>query len=219
MYIRLLAALFLAVPPVAADQWIAWRIPTSGTNVRNGCTSSGSLVLAARVDDDRVERVRFFDPHCEPGFDGLSPSMRTMTPEASIAWLESHTRNADEPDDLVTAIALHDRDAAVPALIRLARNEPDRKARRQALFWLGQKAGSKAAAELRRAVDEDPDEDVKEHAVFAISQLPRERAVPLLIELAKTNKNAAVRKRALFWLAQTDDPRALDTIAEILGVE
>jgi hypothetical protein len=219
MLMRILIALFLSLPAFAAEQWIAWRIPTRGTRVSNGCVSTGSLVLALRVENDRVERVKFFDPHCEPGFDGLQLAMRTMTAEASIAWLESHTRNALEPDDVVTAIALHDHDAAVPALVRLARRETSRKARRQALFWLGQKAGSKAEGELRRAVDEDPDDDVKEHAVFAISQLPRERAVPLLIDLAKTNKNPRVRKRALFWLAQTDDPRALDTIAQILGVE
>ena len=75
---------------------------------------------------------------------------------------------------------------------------------------------TKAAGELRRAVDEDPDDDVREHAVFAISQLPRERSVPLLIDLVRNHKSAQVREKAMFWLAQTNDPRALDLIEEIL---
>jgi hypothetical protein len=42
-------------------------------------------------------------------------------------------------------IATHDHPRVVPELIRLARNDP-RKTCKHALFWLGQKAGEKAAA-------------------------------------------------------------------------
>lgn len=214
---RLLLALFAAVP-LFADHWIAWQVP-SRSNVRvNGsfyCESS-RLVMALRMDGDAIEDVRFLNPDCEPDMDGLKPEMRTMTPEASIEFLTTRIRTAGDPDEVVTAIALHEHEKVVPALIQLARNDPDREARRQAIFWLGQKAGDKAIGELRRSVDEDPDDDVREHAVFAISQLPNDRAVPLLIELVKTHKSAAVRKKALFWLSQSGDPRALDLIESIL---
>jgi hypothetical protein len=218
---RLLLALFVATPMLAAE-WIGWTIPTrSSTRVNyrgndNYCAGSGRLVLAVRMDGDVVEDLRFFDPVCEPGFDGLAIEMRTMTPEASIDWLAAHLGKADEEEELVTAIALHEDDKVVPTLIPLARNNPDRDVRRQAIFWLGQKAGTKAAAELRRSVDEDPDDEVRQHAVFAISQLPQDRSVPMLVELIKTHKSRKVRERAMFWLAQTDDPRALDLIEAIL---
>jgi len=218
---RLLLALFVATPMLAAE-WIGWTIPTrSSTRVNyrgndNYCAGSGRLVLAVRMDGDVVEDLRFFDPVCEPGFDGLAIEMRTMTPEASIDWLVAHLGTADDEKELVTAIALHEDDKVVPTLIPLARNNPERDVRRQAIFWLGQKAGAKAAAELRRAVDEDPDDEVRQHAVFAISQLPQDRSVPMLIELIKTHKSRKVRERAMFWLAQTDDPRALDLIESIL---
>ena len=216
---RLLLALFIATPLFAAN-WIAWRIPTRN-NVRvNGwhqCVSTGQLVMALRMDKTTIEDVRFFDPVCEPDFDGLQLEMREMTPEASIDFLASHLRAANDPDEVVTAIALHEHEKVVPLLIPLARTDPSTEVRRQALFWLGQKAGAKAAGELRRAVDEDPEDTVKEHAVFAISQLPNDRAVPMLIELVKTHKSRRVRERAMFWLAQTEDPRALDLIESILA--
>lgn len=218
---RLLLALFVATPMLAA-QWIGWNIPTrSSTRINyrgndNYCAGSGRLVLAVRMDGDVVEDLRFFDPVCEPDFDGLAIEMRTMTPAASIDWLVAHLATADDEKELVTAIALHEDDKVVPTLIPLARSNPDRDVRRQAIFWLGQKAGAKAASELRRAVDEDPDDEVRQHAVFAISQLPQDRSVPMLIELIKTHKSRKVRERAMFWLAQTDDPRALDLIESIL---
>lgn len=221
---RLLFALFVAMPvvmPVFAANWIGWSIPTRNDvhinyNGWSHCQSTGRIVLAAQMDKEVVEDIRFFDPVCEPDFDGLAIEMRTMTPEASIDWLVAHLKTADEPKELITAIALHEDDKVVPTLIPLARNNPDTDVRRHAIFWLGQKAGVKAAAELRRAVDDDPDEEVRKHAVFAISQLPQDRAVPMLIELVKTHKSREVRKRAMFWLAQTGDPRALDLIESIL---
>lgn len=214
---RLLLALFIAVP-LFADNWIAWRIPTRN-NVRvsgRQVCSSGEILLALRMDKAVIEDVRFFDPVCDPDFDDLKLETRTMTPEASIDFLVSHLRAANDQDEVVTAIALHEHEKVVPALIPLARQDPSVKVRRHALFWLGQKAGQKAAGELRRAVEEDPNDDVKEHAVFAISQLPADRAVPMLIELVKTNKSRKVRERALFWLSQTGDPRAIDLIESIL---
>lgn len=221
---RLLAlatAVALTLPLLAAEKWIGWRIPTRGStrvtfNGTHQCVSSGATILALRVEGDRIDDVRFFDPVCDPGFDGLAIEMRTMTPAASIDYLASRLNEASDPDEIVTAIALHDHEKVVPTLIPLARSSRRSDVRRQALFWLGQQAGEKAASELRHAVDNDPDDDVRQHAVFAISQLPRDRAVPLLIELVKTHKSRRVREKAMFWLAQTDDPRALDLIESIL---
>lgn len=175
------------------------------------------MLLVARVEHGKVRNVRLFSASC--GLDGQGKTIQLLTnvsPESSIDYLLGQIRNADREGQLLAALSLHDHPQVDPALIQLARHDPDKEVRRHALFWLGQKAGTKVAGELRRAIDEDPDEDVKQHAVFAISQLPRDRSVPLLIDLIKTHKNRAVRERALFWLAQTDDPRALDLIEGIL---
>ena len=175
------------------------------------------MLLVARVQEGKVRNVRVFGASCQ--LDGQGKTIQLLTnvsPESSIDYLLAQIRNADREGQLLAALSLHDHPRVVPALIQLARHDPDKEIRRHALFWLGQKAGTKVAGELRRAIDEDPDDDVKQHAVFAISQLPAQRSVPLLIDLIKTHKSRAVRERAMFWLAQTGDPRALDLIEGIL---
>jgi hypothetical protein len=183
----------------------------------DGPIAMTEMLLVARVQEGKIRNVRVFGASCE--LDGQGKTIQLLTnvsPESSIDYLLSQIRNADREGQLLAALSLHDHPRVVPALIQLARHDPDSEVRRHAIFWLGQKAGAKVAGELRRAIDEDPDDDVKQHAVFAISQLPLERSVPLLIELVKTHKNRAVRERAMFWLAQTDDPRALELIEGIL---
>jgi hypothetical protein len=183
----------------------------------DGPTAMTDMLLVVRVEAGKVQHVRIFNASCP--LDGQGKTIQLLThvmPDSSIDYLLSQIRNADREGEMMVALSLHEHPRVVPALIQLARHDPDTEVRRQAIFWLGQKAGAKVAGELRRAVDEDPDIEVKKHAVFAISQLPPERSVPLLIDLVKTHKNREVRERAMFWLAQTDDPRALDLIEGIL---
>jgi HEAT repeat protein len=108
------------------------------------------------------------------------------------------------------------KDGGVDELIRVARTGPDAATRGEAVFWLGQKAGQKAAATIVERIDQDPETEVKKRAVFSLSQLPKDEGVPLLINVARTNKNPEVRKQAMFWLGQSRDPRAIEFFAEIL---
>jgi HEAT repeat protein len=89
--------------------------------------------------------------------------------------------------------------------------------RGEAIFWLAQKAGRKAASAITDAIANDPETKVKERAVFALSQLPTDDGVPRLIDVARTNRNPAVRKQAIFWLGQSRDPRALTFFEEVLA--
>jgi hypothetical protein len=217
--------------------WAAWTVPTAGHSIScDRCTLDGNrgnysisdddgmpfttkMLIVTRLEQGKVRRVRFFNTTCPIEGNGETVYVLTnASPDSSIDFLRGSLNDADREGQIIAAISLHEGPRVVPMLIDLARHDASTKVRRDALFWLGQKAGEKAAGELRRAIDEDPNEDVKEQAVFAISQLPANRSVPLLIDLVKTHKNRAVRKRAMFWLAQTNDPRALDTIQEILGV-
>ena len=207
---------------------IAWRIETHGVylcccNDRNQNITIGNdnrnhveydeIFLIATLDGGKVTKLKMTEPGC-PLKSGTR-LIENVAPDASLDFLLEHV--ADDEDRLVAAIAMHDQPRVVTELIGLARNHRNKEVRRDAVFWLGQRAGDKAAAELERVIDEDPEDDVREHAVFAVSQLPADRAVPILIKLVKTHDRPAVRKRAMFWLAQTGDPRALDLIEEILN--
>src|SRR5262249_39753392 len=105
----------------------------------------------------------------------------------------------------------------IEELIKIAEAEPDREVKKQALFWLGQKAGERSLKVLGDAAySADGDTEVQKQAVFAISQRRDSEAVPLLINIAKTHPKAEVRKQALFWLGQSNDERALKLFKEIL---
>jgi hypothetical protein len=105
----------------------------------------------------------------------------------------------------------------IDTLVQLARHDGHAGVRRQALFWLGQKAGERAAGEIGRALDEDPDREVRKHAVFALSQLPAGEGVPRLIAVARSHRDPAVRKQAMFWLGQSGDERALAFFEDVLS--
>ena len=102
------------------------------------------------------------------------------------------------------------------AALGLARTDASPRIRGEAIFWLAQKAGQKAAAAITERIEQDPDTEVKKRAVFALSQMPKDEGVPLLINVARTHTNPAVRKQAMFWLGQSKDPRAVEFFAEIL---
>jgi hypothetical protein len=215
---------------IGSSGWFGWKVPIRGHSICcNRCSldsnrgfsingdedlsTSSEMLIAVRVEGGKIRKLRLFDGSCKVDKVQMLTNIST---EDSVDYLLSQIPNADREGELMAALSMHDHPRVVPALIQLARHDPESETRRHAIFWLGQKAGEKVAGELRRAVDEDPDDDVKQHAVFAISQLPRERSVPLLIELVKTHKNRNVRERAMFWLAQTGDPRAIDLIESIL---
>jgi HEAT repeat protein len=100
----------------------------------------------------------------------------------------------------------------------VAESDADRELRKQALFWLGQRAGKRSLEVLGNVVEKsDDDTEVQKQAVFAISQRPKDEAIPLLIKIAKTHPKPAVRKQAMFWLGQTGDERALEFFKEILA--
>jgi HEAT repeat protein len=212
--LTLLVSLVLAFT-VPESGRVAWKVPTQSRVHWNSCCASScnEVTIIATMKQGKLEDLDLHDCECE-GRGEKAQFLSDVDPESSIAFLLAHLR--EEPRKIITAIALHEHPRVVTELIALARNDRDKDVRRHSLFWLGQRAGEKAAAELRRAVDEDPDDDVRQHAVFAISQLPKERSVPILIDLAKTHKSRGVRKKAMFWLAQTNDPRAVDLFEEIL---
>jgi hypothetical protein len=180
-------------------------------NNRKNYVEHGEIYLLATIEQGRIDRLRMLEPTCPI----TATRIENVTGDASLDFLREHVT---DDKHVITAIATHDHPRVVNELIALARKHASSSIRRDAIFWLGQKAGEKAAGELRAAVDDDPEDEVRERAVFAISQLPRERSVPLLVDLVKTHKRPAVRERAMFWLAQTGDERALTLIEEILGV-
>ncbi|MFN0124455.1 MAG: HEAT repeat domain-containing protein, partial [Blastocatellia bacterium] len=108
-------------------------------------------------------------------------------------------------------------DDAVTFLIDVSQKDSDQELRKQAIFWLGQKAGQRSLQVLGDTIDSnDASTEVQKQAVFALSRRPHDEAIPALIRVARTHQKAEVRKQAMFWLGQSGDPRAIDLFREIL---
>ena len=187
-----------------------------------------TILVLFRAEQGRLERIRTYSAGCALDAGGLPVVWLTdVRPAESVRLLRSLVasgvseaseekggRWVEEP--ALAALAFHADPSALEALIALARQDASGHVRGQALFWLAQRAGSKVAGVITRAIEDDPETDVKKRAVFALSQLPHDEGVPLLIDTARKNRNAAVRKQAMFWLGQSNDPRALAFFEEVL---
>jgi hypothetical protein len=119
-------------------------------------------------------------------------------------------------DGLVFALYALRGAGSVSALIDLAKHDPETEIRKEAIFWLGQRASAAAVATLAEVIASPEVLEVKKHAVFALSQLPGEKGTPMLLEIARKNPSPALRKTAIFWLGESGDPRALQFFEEVL---
>jgi len=136
---------------------------------------------------------------------------------ALLKDIYGRTNERELKEQVIFALTLSDSKDAVEELIRLAKSERNVEVKKNAIFWLGQKASQESVKTLKDLVDEPNGEvEVKDSAVFAISQLPKDKAVPMLVAIARENKSPAVRKKAIFWLGQTGDEEALKLFQEIL---
>ncbi len=141
----------------------------------------------------------------------------------TLQSLFQSVNNREVKKQLVFAVSVHGnkeagQDEAINYLINIATSEKDVEVKKQAIFWLGQKAGDRSLKVLGDTVNSnDADTEVQKQAVFAISQRSKDEAVPLLIDIAKTHTKAEVRKQAIFWLGQTGDERAVTFFKELLS--
>ena len=186
---------------------------------------TAQAIVLYRVENGQVGKIRAYSSGCRLDAGGLPVHWLTNVRAGdSVALLASFaersnaegTRKKSLLDSALMAIAAHRDPAAERSLVHLARDNASSRVRGQAMFWLAQKAGSKAAGVITDIVENDPDTQIKVRAVFALSQLPPDEGVPKLIDVARKNSNPKVRKQAIFWLGQSKDPRALRFFEEIL---
>jgi len=221
---------------IAQPAWIGYAVKTRPHDGQDGCWSDGTnrrrsgtplklegtdeLYVLFRVDQRQVGRITFASPECQLDAGGLTVHWLTgVSAGESVDYLATFVDGKSTrhlANEAIVAIALHGDPASLDRLIGLARNNQDSRVRAAALFWVGQRAGDKAASTITDALDNDPDTEVKKRAVFALSQLPKDEGVPKLIDVARKHRNPEVRRQAMFWLGQSNDPRALAFFEEVL---
>ena len=138
--------------------------------------------------------------------------------EAVDYLLDSATRGSRKAaTEAIFPATIADSVVVWPRLLQIARDDSrQREVRKQAVFWMSQAAGEKAAEGLAEVVgDASGDREVRLQAVFALSQR-HEDGVVALLNVARTSKDPEIRKRAIFWLGQSKDERALAYFESIL---
>ena len=137
--------------------------------------------------------------------------------EQALFWLSQKTQSK-EAIQLMEHVALNDpnyevRDKAVfalsqvregkgvEALKRIAGTAKDAAARKNAVFWLGQKAKTADVLQfLEKVALEDSIAEIRKTALLTLSQAPDGHGA--LMKIGRTAKNANTRQEAVFWLGQ-----------------
>jgi HEAT repeat protein len=93
-------------------------------------------------------------------------------------------------------------------LLNVARTDPDRDVKLEAIFWLGQVSGSRTVVLLDSLIRSSSDEDVQKKAVFALSQHDSPQARALLHRLAEQkNLSAGLRRDVIFSIGHHSGTR------------
>ena len=142
------------------------------------------------------------------------------TTDDVIRFLETIVRKDSDPEVRKRALdaLIHARqNLGVLALINLAKSHPDKTIRKEAVFWVGQKATSEQSIGcLETVVYKDPDPEVRKRALDALVHAPNNLGVPALINIAKSHPDKTIRREAVFWLGESKDPRAIEALLEIV---
>ncbi|MBA3712051.1 MAG: HEAT repeat domain-containing protein [Pyrinomonadaceae bacterium] len=94
------------------------------------------------------------------------------------------------------------KDAAYAFLLKVAKTDVDRDARKQAIHRLGDTKRETVIDELMKIYAGENDTDIKRQVLHALSQIKSPRAEAKLLEIARTSEHPELRKNAIHWLGQ-----------------
>ncbi|MBI2682881.1 MAG: HEAT repeat domain-containing protein [Acidobacteriales bacterium] len=188
---------------------------TGGDCVR--AEPSTHVIVMARIEAGRVQKLRPYTPDCTLDAGGLSVIwLRDVKSSDSVAWLDKLV-NAGErriADGALQALALHADPAADAVLERLLTAQQTNKVREETAFWMAQTRGHKGFLVLQDYARNDSDPKFREHLTFAFTQSEDPGAIPELLRMAKQDTDHRVRGQALFWLAQAASGRAAGAVSD-----
>lgn len=106
----------------------------------------------------------------------------------------------------------NDQDAALTFLLKVARSDPERQARRAAVHQLGEFERANIVDELMKIYSSDQDAEVKRAVLHALAETKSPGAQARLLNLARTESNPELRKRAIHVLAERGEAVIEDLI-------
>src|SRR5262245_11348330 len=163
-------------------------------------------------------------------------SLFQSNPERAAAFVADLLKPGSAADrrlkeNAIDLLGQHIGPRTTPMLMELARDQTDPKARKKAIFWLGQ-SGDEGAVDLLKEVAMHPtntgantganteaDTEAAKAALFALSQHSSPRAYELLVELARGASSTELRRDAIFLIGQRGQEAAVDDLTKIYEAE
>lgn len=111
-----------------------------------------------------------------------------------------------------------DQDGAFAFILRVARSDSDREARRTAVRQLGEFDRPAAIEELIKIYSTDADNEVKRTVLHSLAETKQPKAQTRLLELARTEPNQELRKQAIHVLSERG-PEVIDDLIKLYDTE
>ncbi len=112
----------------------------------------------------------------------------------------------------------HEQDAALTFLLKVAKTDPERQARRSAVHQLAEFERANIVEELMKIYTSDQDAEVKRAVLHALAETKSPGAQARLLSLARTEPNTELRKRAIHVLAERGEA-AMEELINLYDTE
>jgi HEAT repeat protein len=111
------------------------------------------------------------------------------------------------------------KDGAAAFLLKVAKTDPDRDARRTAVHALGDDGRDAVIDDLMNIFANDQEEDVRRAVLHALGEIKTPRAQGKILEVARAGNNANMRRHAIHMLAEAKGEAMLGELLKLYDTE
>jgi HEAT repeat protein len=139
---------------------------------------------------------------------------------ATLQSLYQTVSNHDVRRSLIHAIAENeDTDAAIAFLLKVAKSDPDREARQQAIHRLGEMNRESVLDDLMKIYAAETDRDVKQAVLHSLAEMDNPRADGRLMEIARTDADPELRQQAIHRLGEKGGEAVIEDLSKMYDAE
>lgn len=141
----------------------------------------------------------------------------------ALTTLQSLYNVVTEPDvkrGIIHAVSDNEnKEGAQAFLLKVAKTDADKEARRTAVHALGEEGRDAVIDELMGIMANDQDMDVRRSVLHALSEIETPRAQAKILEVARTGNNADLRRHAIHMLAEVENEAMLGELLKLYDTE
>ena len=115
------------------------------------------------------------------------------------------------------AVAASPSTQALPFLLDVAKNSPNLRARKDAIYWMSQSQGNKdAAVDALNGLLPTLTDDDSDSVTFALAQIRTDKALNALVGIARDkNRSEKARSSALLWISRSNSSNRVALLEDI----